>query len=142
MYYKNESLIYLYEYEGWFVATNSIDHLKGLLYNRSGQELDESKVKVLGNNVTCILKECETYDEAVGREQKEFFYLEMVDPTSGELKNPRELVGYADNFVRLEMVQEVEMAICLSTKNDAELFLKYIKKTNGGANAVIQKGLK
>ena len=72
----------------------------------------------------------------------EFWYIEMVDPTSGEFKNPRELFGYAHNFARFELVQDVNMAICLCTENDAKLLLQYIKKTNGGANAVIQKGLK
>jgi hypothetical protein len=74
--------------------------------------------------------------------KKEFWYVEMVDPTSGEQLKPRALFGYADNFARFELVSNTDMAICLSTEKDAELLLKYIKKTNGGATAIIQKGLK
>jgi hypothetical protein len=75
-------------------------------------------------------------------DRKKFWYVEMVDPKTGDVMKPVQIVGYADNFVRLEMVQDTERAICLCTKKDAELFLKYIKKTNGGADCIIQSGLK
>lgn len=65
-YYKNETLPYLYDCNGWIIAANDIEHAMGLAFNRSGVKPDIEDFVLIGTNVTCILKECDTYFEATG----------------------------------------------------------------------------